>query len=796
MWKEPLCKFLVRIALLWLFLVWLPLGSKAQKIQVRNIPHIDKLSTNLVNDIFQDSEGYIWYATNDGLCRDDGYRIHTFRSDFKHADVLPNNTVTCLGEDSLSHRLLIGTKDGLFALNKQTYVISPVEEPVLDGSSIEGIRVASNGDVWICVYRKLFRFSPEGKLLKEYPLECKVAPGKEYCLFEDRSHRLLLSISRKGMFVWNKQKDEFQLVFPYGENDIVNSIIQDDKSDSYWLGTWRNCLMRLDLFGNKQEKKLVPQPLPVNSIGEPATTAMEIVQDNVFHYIWVVSWSDLFVYRVTSEGNLEQVNTSSFYPQYTKILNLIMKDRDGNIWITASDNHNSLISFDKESVYTYKMSSLESQLKATPYFERLCRDEDGAFWVFQRRTGLCVYDPKLNRIESFKQQTSGDKNQLLVLTCLLKSKAKGLVWAVVEGKNEVLGLMRQGMKIEIKKTISLSRISNQYSVIRFIYEGKNGQLYISAGDALYVYQPEQDLLKKMASHVGRIKSMAQTDSGKIWALREDGNLIAIGSDGKIQEYPQNCPLSCLAASGEDLWMGTELGELRCFHPTQNKTDNFTEKCGLNGDRIGQILVDRLKHVWVVTERAVTEFNPANEANRAFYAASEELNMNRFLPNAAFQGNDGKLYFAGLPGILDVNPTEHLSSKPQSRSLRITDVRVMGKSILLDENRLDEKHNKIFIRPDEQDIEIFFSSLDFRHSKKIRYAYILEGVDKNWTYLSAGENMAFYNKLSKGTYHLKVKATDENGLWDTHYLEFTLYRVPAWYETWYAYTLYILNSATL
>ena len=118
--KAPFFSYVVRMVTFFGFL-GLSLYMNARNIQIKDIPHIDKLSTNVINTIFQDSEGYIWYGTAEGLCRDDGYNIHTFRSDFKDPDMMPSNVITCLGEDSITHNIWIGTDKGLYILKQQSY---------------------------------------------------------------------------------------------------------------------------------------------------------------------------------------------------------------------------------------------------------------------------------------------------------------------------------------------------------------------------------------------------------------------------------------------------------------------------------------------------------------------------------------------------------------------------------------------------------------------------------------------------------------------------------------------------
>ena len=188
-----------------LFLLLLPLCLFAQKINVRGIPHIHQLPIHVINTVFQDSEGYMWYGTEDGLCRDDGYNIQTFRSDFLHQDcALKSNTITSLAEDSVTHRIWIGTNRGLYILDKQSYVISAILLEDLEDKAIDNMHIASDGSIWISSPQKVFRLDKDGKV-KQFPLQCIPGAGKEYVLYEDRNHQILLSLSGKGLYKWDKE---------------------------------------------------------------------------------------------------------------------------------------------------------------------------------------------------------------------------------------------------------------------------------------------------------------------------------------------------------------------------------------------------------------------------------------------------------------------------------------------------------------------------------------------------------------------------------------------------------------
>lgn len=762
-----------------------------QQIQVKEIPHFNQLPSHVINTIFQDTEGYIWYGTDDGLCRDDGYDVHTFRSDFRHPNVMSGNVIQCIAEDSVAHHLWIGTNKGLHILDKRNYTLTLVETEKLKNQSIENICVTSDHSIWISCYRMLYHLDPNGHILKSYPLECIPGPGKEYFLFEDLDKRLLLSLSDKGLYKWNPVTADFEPYFAYprlAQVIRINGMVQDTVNRCYWLASWYQGVIRLDPDNSLPEKQFVPQPLPIISSGSRATTATNILQDDVYGYLWTTSWSDLIAYRITANGNLKQVDTSSFLSRQNKAMRSIVKDRKGNLWVTAFDDHNFIIDFHQDSLQKYNMEPLRKHNQWTPIIQQLCRDETGVFWLYQQRLGLSLYSPQTRKANCYKESPQIQNLPLLVVACMLKSKRKGWVWVAPQESHKVYALSQKDMQIRIEQEIDLSGVIDHY--ILYLFEDAEGNLWFSTENGLYVYQIEVNKTETVIEGKGYVCRLAQTHDGTLWGIVKDRGLISIDRKGKIEEHPFTDDILCLTALGDRLWLGTDQGNLLEYDPESGSTKEWSTICGMDGNRIYNLLTDSLNHVWVVMSREVKELNPQNGAYRSIPASDENIGFDRFLPSASYQDPDGRLYFGGVAGIFSTIPTRHMESNRQQAAPLVTDIRVMNQSILLDNQREEAISNKIWIYPDEQNLEIHFSSLDYQNGRQIRYAYRLSGVDKDWIYLPTGHNYAFYNKLAKGDYTFQVKATDRNGLWGDQITELHIQRLPAWYETGWAYTLYI------
>lgn len=202
--------------------------------------------------------------------------------------------------------------------------------------------------------------------------------------------------------------------------------------------------------------------------------------------------------------------------------------------------------------------------------------------------------------------------------------------------------------------------------------------------------------------------------------------------------------------------------------------------------------DENGNIWIATHKRVIEYNPDTEG-KFEYRAGSDMAVTSLAAQAYFEEPDGKMLYGGNQGIVELMPYEDLSAKPRSARTSIVDVKVNGVSLLLENNneQLNLKRRTLFLNADDRNIEIDFSALNYAFPDKIRYAYKMEGVDKDWVEVKDDRKFAFYNRLPKGSRTFSIKCTDVNGLWSHHITKIKIEKAPAFYETWWAYTFYVL-----
>ncbi|MBS2099583.1 two-component regulator propeller domain-containing protein [Carboxylicivirga linearis] len=782
-----------RSLLLIILLVIINVNSFAQEINLREIPSLDKLPVNAIHRIYQDSDGYMWYGTFNGLCRYDGYNIKTIRSDFKHPNLLADNYITYIIEDHEKH-IWFGTLKGAYILDKSTFHITPVNLEGITDKNVFTINVTKDGSIWISVKGALLQFKSDGTLIRKHIIEYNNQPDFVYLVYEDKAGDLLISIPPGGLYKFNKEKDSFEPYFPHPQYKYIERIIWYETHNCYWLGTWGHGIIRFD--PTNQNQPYTPQPLPVDILGNPTGNLFHMVQDDVLNYLWVTTQKNLFAFRIKEDGNLEQVDTSPFLPAENKILYEIIKDKEGKLWVSAFDNKSFIVDIRKHITKEYPLTALRQQIMANPSVTALCFDKKDMLWFSQERYGLCTYDLKENKIKHYQQCEDTKNLPFWDVIAFNQSKTSNRVWTIAMNET-IYGLRQENMDIKVDIKIQLHDAIENAGRPTTLYEDSKNNLWIGTSNSLFKYHIPSKKLSIVSKDLGYISGISQTSEENIWVAIKNKGICHVNSEIQTKIYPASKDFVCIDATSDGiLWIGTAQGEILKFNSENGNIEDYSIPCGMKGDIINNIVVDEYNHLWIITNQLIKEYNPNNSAYRVFNTRNPDFLLDRLLPKAVFYNQREKIFFGGISGIVSISPSQQLEGIPEHVITYITDVKVMDKSILNDTTKTKFTNNGIVIDPQDQNIEIAFSSLDFHNLEQVRYAYRLKGIDNEWVILNEGKNTAFYNKLPKGTYTFQVKATDKHGLWSNEITELTIIRLPFWYESSWAYLIYIFLATAI
>ncbi len=754
----------------------------ASSVRLTPIPSLPQLPVSAIHRIFQDSEGMMWYGTVNGLCRDDGYQVDVIRSDIHTPGLLRNNLVQSISEDAKG-RIWFGTDAGAYILDKTDRQVTPLDPERLQGSVVYSIRKTSDGCMWLASNNRLIRYDASGKHQKTYSLhnsEGKPSWMAGFC--ESRQKEILITLSREGIYRYDRKQDTFvrYAVPPAGRN--LGYLAQDCTHNYFWVGTNGNGVLLFNPSASK-DSLYIYSPLPVNPMGEKEGNILYLAQDHNDGTLWMTTHSSLIAMRY-DEKKRQLVQTDFRLPaEYGHMLNEIYKDKNGALWVSSFDGKSFIVHFTEDAPEEFPLPALSQRVKSQPAIMALSDAGEGKLWISQERTGLGLYDLTHDRVSLYPDFPSLAGLSLGTIKQMSEARREGNVWVIPEGDNLIYEFRREGMQIVHVRTLSLpSPKPDEY--FTQAYQDERGRLWGGTNHGLYAFNLSEAQWYALCDTLGQVSSIKEDKLGNLWIGTTDKGLYRQSKTGICQRIVPDLSVTCLSLQEDTcVWMGTQEGGVYALHVRSGQLTDHTRFCGLTGNVVNQLEYDVYGHLWIDTNQKLIEYNPRNRSFSTYLTTDNSLLLHRFIPTALCKGHDGRIYFGGIPGICAVTPSARLDQPSQNIPTFITGIYVMEK--------LKKKSGDLTLQPDEYNLEIHFSSLDYLNAGKIRYAYRMTGLDREWNYTAEGHPMAVYKHLPKGNYVFEVKATDGYGVWSDKITRIHIKRLPAFYQTGWAMGVYLL-----
>lgn len=792
------------IVLFYTFILHFSINAQ-QAISIKSIPLLKQLPSNSVPRIFQDKDGFLWFGTLDGFCRYDGYRLLIFRSDSKNPNLLISNEITCIAEDG-KNNLLIGTKKGVNILDKATFNIRYLNKAELDGQEIKFIHVSkSNGSIWIGTGNRLYRFNTEFSLDKEY--KDVVPQGSVNGMYEDNNGNLWLMTWGNGLFKHLPKEDSFEKYPPIGIYNNPFRICQDNKNN-YWIGTWGDGLFRF--YPERSDgKKYVPVRISKHGSNILENHVFSIVQDDKYEYIWLISSSGLYVLKYSDDGKVENIDMSSRINEANNIFSEIIKDKAGNLWIGTFSEGAFIINFDQPLIKNFPIESIKKKIGITANITTLYEDIDGDIWINQNRKGFGIYNTQTKNVKFHQDYPALESlGNFRAVSCILDIDPKDdNVWVGLEDAPIIYVLNKNKDNIRIIKTINLNEFTHDAGNLRKFLVDRKGNVWIATNKGLLVKPFQQDTIIPVTFVLGEITNITEDAYGNIWTGSKSSGIFNItiknnlitdkksirNFTNKNSILESNNTSAIHADKKGKVWIGTKEGIVYIYDIVTDKFKNLTSTFNMIDEGIYNILSDDYGHIWISTNKRIIEFNPQSKAIKEYSCTDDDILVNSFHPNSYYKNRNGEILYGGNKGISVFTSSERLSEQTHEAKVYISDIKINNLSINSGNNnyRYNINNSTLVFDSDDKNIEIDFSSLNYNSPEKIRYAYKLEGMDDDWVYTAKNRQFAIYNQLKKGSYTFNVKAMDENGLWSDTITQLKIYKRPAFYETWWAYVIYML-----
>lgn len=773
-------------------------SSLAQQIGVTPIKIEQELPSLTVNKTFQDDAGYIWFATAYGLSRFDAFNLLTFKLQDDNGTVAPHQNILTINESN--GYLLLGTENGLYTLEKETYRIVPFPDSSLRGQRVAAILVDKQSRIWIGSHSAIYVYNKDFSLHAVYKSGSEgsntIPPGSISNIFQDQNGDIWIAIWAAGLHKLDAKTNTFKPLPPIGLANNPFKITQDDRGQ-YWVSTWGDGLF---LFNPDDKENMYREIIIKNkrrSIGKEELV-YNIVQDRVKKYIWVLSFSGISTYHYTDDGRIEEIDFAPLFQHTSNFFQDIYEDRSGVLWLAISGNGISTISFDRPVMRSFELPQIRQRYNISPSINMLYSDREDQLWFNLERIGLGKFVPQKNELETYSNLRFKDLLSLRAVNCALEvdnelwvGGAYGTIMNIFRKENGGLTLLR---------TTDLAHHADHIGIPHVLFLDSMGNLWIGTSHGVMYRKADDKKLYHVENINDYIVAIAQDAHGKIWVSTKDQGIYQLdnqphwktsGHIGKETIGLQTDQIETLDADNQGyLWIGTKDNRLLSFHTERGEVEEYANTQLFSSNQILHVVcLDST--VWVSTTRNVYKLFPTDK--RIFeYSASDGVPVNMFTKGAyAVDKKDKNVYFGGNNGIVQFWESPFAPS--HQSPVVISDVKINNQSALLYSlhNKFDFQGKSLVLDPEDQSLEILFSSLEYTHPNKLRYAYKLEGVDKDWVYAPRERLFATYNNLGKGEYTFLIKATDLDNQWSSEVTRLHIRKKPAFYESNLAYLLYTL-----
>lgn len=766
-----------------------PVKSIAQTYYFRHYQVEDGLANSTVHCSLQDKKGFIWMGTKGGLNRFDGYSFKVFRHDEDDSTSIGSNFLRSIYEDQ--HGVIYaGTINGLYRYNDSVENFTEIKT----GGEVRDIKADNNNNLWFVLAGQLIRIDLTTG--KEYPyIQSKYFDATSICITKNNE---VWVATMGGMLEKYNAADDSFTAYPVFEKNTSGGAQWIEKiyySDHHtiFIGTATHGVKLFDI-ATKTWKDII-------TYNEDKTTifARDFIQASGDEY-WIATESGIFIYNSTDSSfvNLRKQYNNPYSLSDNAVYTLC-KDREGGIWAGTFFGGMNYYPKQYAAFKKYFPDNSAHSLSGNAVRE-ICKDQYGNFWIGTEDAGLNKFDIYKGTFTAYKP--TGKKEDITYYNVHgLLAKGNELWVGTFEHGLDVLDV-RTGKVIRHYTTGPEGSLVSNFIIT--ILQAKDGSIYIGTRNGLQKYDAVQDkfvLVTEVPPNF--IYALCEDHNGTIWAGTTDNGIFYFNEHtkekGNLKYDPHNKKslstnfiISIYEDSKNNLWIGTEGGGL-CKYNSVNKTfKRYNAKNGFPSTTALNMLEDDQHMLWITTIRGLVQLDPATDAIKVFTKSNGLLN-DQFNYSSGFKDTDGTLYFGSVRGLISFNPASFVN-KTFIPPVYITGLQVNNMELPVRNNsplrQSIEYTQNITLAYDQSSLSIDFAALTYTAPEMTEYAYMMEGIDKNWTYLKTNRKV-YFTDLSPGSYTFKVKASVANGKWNDKitYLNIQILS-PVWASTW-AYILYTL-----
>ena len=797
-----------------------------RNIQFSTLSLPDGLSQSTVNAIVQDKQGFIWFGTQEGLNRYDGYEFEVYEKDSAERHSLSHDWVWTVYADNAG-QIWVGTDGGGLSRyepasdNFTHFRHNPDDPASLSGDRVRVIYQDKHGVFWIGTDGNgLNRFNPGDGSFVHYrhdpDISGSLANDKVLAILEDHAGVMWIGTDGGGLARFDRDSGEF---FHYRHDksrpeslsdDRIRSLY-DDRQGRLWVGTYSG---GVNLFNPVDDsfKRLQHDPANPYSLSHNEVRSIHQDRDGT---VWVATDGGLDEWRPDIQGFFSHSHdpTNAASIANDRVIS-VFQDRGGVLWVGTYKGI-SRWNYVSDAFTYYQNQAGGKPGLSNNMVTGISGSPDGLIWVGTYGGGLNRLDPVSDHVVSFQHDPT-DRNTLSdnrVMTVFADNT--GSVWAGTRNAglnrlNTATGAVTHYLHDpEDKHSLSANGVTS-------IHGDEDGTLWVGTyGGGLNRYDLRSgqfrvfrhDPTDSSSLSSDRVLSIVRDSSGLLWIGTEDGGLNGFDEKTGAFSHYRHDPANATSLGSDtaweilegvdgSLWIATRDGGLNRWLPADRQTgrpvfSRYGKREGLASNTLHAILEDEVGALWLSSNRGLSRLYPSSGSVRHFDKMNG-LQGDEFNFGARFLSTDGTLYFGSTDGLVRFQP-RRVRSNPHHPSSAVT--AYLHLAPVARSHSTDPQAADVTLGYRDYSISFEFAALDYSSSDKNQYRYRLEGFETGWKDPGRFRRVTYTN-LPAGNYTFKVKGSNNEGVWGQHTAAINLRVTPPPWKSGWAYAAYILLALGL
>jgi signal transduction histidine kinase/ligand-binding sensor domain-containing protein len=768
----------------------------------------DGLSSNRIRCIFKDSKDYLWIGTDVGLDKFDSYEVKKYRHDDKTTGTISSDILTCIYEDKWKN-LWFGTYNGLNLYNPASnnftvFKKSNTDNNSLNSNCITGIVEDKEGNLWIltdgsCLNKwnpdnqnfTRYSFEPQRHGLSVRPSRMAAVDSKGYIWIGSLSPGITRFDPRTSVFT--KYEDK-----AVGFGGFSYKSVYIDKEDKIWIATdgigffsYDPAADKFEHFGIKGDGKGTNLNFVLDIIPEDDRFLLLAVdQGGINRFDKLSKTFDYIMYKDSNDAGLNNNGVWCFY-----------RDREGILWIGTSGGGINYYYPKKERFNLFKHNSNNPKSLSYNFVGNFYEDHLGLIWIGTDGGGISVLDPKTGEFEIFKHDPANPY-----------SISGNVIRGIAEDKNHDMwiGTWDAGLNRYNRKTGRFTRYlpdeKNPSSIsdktIWNLFIDHNNTLWISIYNVgIDLFEIGKGVTRRFRPDPGNPRSISgnnswffyEDDEKNIWICTQNGLDLFdnITHSFKVFHFPDNDIGSFYKDRSGYIWVGSNTKGLFMCNKDGTILKTFDISNILPNNRIQAITQDKNGDIWISTNNGICRLNPEINKIRN-YSKEDGLQGDQFYQQSFLKTREGELYFGGYRGFNSFNP-DSLKDNTFIPPVYITDFQIFNKPVVYAvpgaqfQTHISEA-KVIRLNWNQSVFSFSFVAINYVHPKKNQYSYIMEGFEKDWNYTDASRRYVTYTNLDPGEYTFRVKASNDDGVWNDKGTSLKIDILPPFWKTWWFRTI--------